>query len=194
MGEIIRMIVVLSLICGLSGLTLASVRQATSERIELQVMTYVQAPAIEQVFGSYDNDPLKDRKSFAVPGRDDELTVFPIKKNGRLSAVAFEVFGKGYGGDVGVMVGFDLDAGTLAGIGITTMKETPGLGARVAEPGFTRQFTGHGMDNVELTKNGGDIDAVSGATISSTASVTAINRAVELFRSLKPEIQNAWAS
>lgn len=194
MGEIIRMIVVLSLICGLSGLTLASVREATKERIELQVMTYVQGPAIKQVFGAYDNDPLKERREFDVPGEDGKITVFPIKKNGKLNAVAFEVFGKGYGGDVGVMVGFDLSTDRLAGIGITTMKETPGLGARVAEPGFTRQFVDHGIDKVELAKNGGDIDAVSGATISSNASVTAINNAIKMFRSMKPEFEHAWAS
>ncbi len=45
MKEMLRMILVLSLICGLSGLTLATVRQATSERIEEQVLTYVQGPA-----------------------------------------------------------------------------------------------------------------------------------------------------
>ena len=50
MGEIIRMIVVLSAICGLSGLTLATLRDATAERIVLQELTFVKGPAIEQVF------------------------------------------------------------------------------------------------------------------------------------------------
>ena len=71
------------------------------------------------------------------------MTVFPGKKDGKLVAVALEHFGKGFGGDVGVMVGYDVNRDTLTGIGITTMKETPGLGTRVADPAFTGQFTGN---------------------------------------------------
>jgi electron transport complex protein RnfG len=74
------MILVLSLICGLSGLTLATVRQATSERIEEQVMTFVQGPALKQVFTNYDNNPVKDRKTFDLP--NGPVTVFPALKNG----------------------------------------------------------------------------------------------------------------
>lgn len=45
------------------------------------------------------------------------MTVFPGKKDGRLVAVALEHFGKGFGGDVGVMVGYDVNRDTLTGIG-----------------------------------------------------------------------------
>ena len=128
MLAIIRMIVVLSSICGLSGFALSYLKISTAPRIEEQVLTYVQGPAILRVFANIDNSPIAERKTFTLDGA--KVTVFPGKKDGKLVAVALEHFGKGFGGDVGVMVGYDVNRDTLTGIGITTMKETPGLGTR----------------------------------------------------------------
>lgn len=61
-------------------------------------------------------------------------------------------------------IGYDVNRDTLTGIGITTMKETPGLGTRVADPAFTGQFTGKPGPTRGSSRRGGDIDAVSGAT------------------------------
>jgi len=188
----LRMILVLSLICGLSGLTLATVRQATSERIEEQVMTFVQGPALEQIFSDYDNNPVKDRKTFDLP--NGPVTVFPALKDGKLTGVAIETFGKGYGGDIGVMVGFATDGSKLEGIGITTMKETPGLGARLVEAEYRDQFKDHSTDKIALKKQGGDIAAISGATISSNGSVAAVNDAVKIFNQIKDKLPSAWGS
>lgn len=192
MREMLRMILILSLICGLSGLTLATVRQATSEKIEEQVLTYVQGPAIEQVFTDYDNNPVKDRKVFDLP--DGPVTVFPALKNGKLTAVAFERFSGGYGGPVGVMVGISTDGTKVEGIGITTSKETPGLGARASEPEYRDQFRNKPAKSIALTKNGGEIQAISGATITSTATVTAVNDAIKIFQQLKDKLPTAWGS
>ncbi len=192
MQEMLRMILVLSLICSLSGLTLATVRQATAPRIEEQVMTYVQGPALAQVFSDYDNNPVKDRKSFDTAS--GPITVFPALKDGKLTAVAIETFGKGYGGDVGVMVGLSTDGSTIEGIGITTLKETPGLGARAVEPEYRDQFKGHSTKSIALKKQGGDIAAISGATITSMATVTAIDDAVKIFNQLKDKLPTAWGS
>lgn len=193
MSEMIKMVIVLSLICGISGVTLASLRDVTHTRIEEQVLTYVQSPALKQVMGEHDNDPIKDRREFTVPGTGEHITLFPAMKDGRLVGVALETAGKGYGGDIGVMVGFSLEQQAFSGIGITTMKETPGLGARVAKHGFTAQFKGHSFENMKLSSAGGDVDAVSGATISSTGTVNAVRKALEIFNSLKPEIEKAWS-
>ncbi|WP_243547183.1 RnfABCDGE type electron transport complex subunit G [Pseudodesulfovibrio tunisiensis] len=191
MKEMMKMMVVLSLICGLSGVTLAALKQATAPIIEEQVLTFVQAPAIEQVLNDYDNNPIKDRRKFEMDG--SSITVFPAMKDGRLNGVAFETSGKGYGGQIGVMVGFDMTANTLSGIGITTMKETPGLGSRVTGHGFTTQFKGHALDSMKLKKNGGDIDAVAGATISSTGTVSAVREAVSIFNTLKGKFAEGWS-
>ncbi|GAB7022346.1 RnfABCDGE type electron transport complex subunit G [Salidesulfovibrio brasiliensis] len=190
MNDILKMMAVLSIICGLAGTSLTALKQATEPMIEEQVLTYVQAPAIKTVLSGYDNDPIKDRKDFDMGGRT--VTAFPAIKDGRLMSVAFETSGKGYGGDIGVMVGFDVNSDTLSGIGITTMKETPGVGTRVAEHGFTTQFKGHGIESVELKKQGGDIDAVAGATISSTGTTAAVQKAVSIYKSLKQRLADGW--
>ncbi|MEZ7197234.1 RnfABCDGE type electron transport complex subunit G [Pseudodesulfovibrio karagichevae] len=191
MKEMMKMMLVLSLICGIAGISLAALKEVTAPIIEEQVLTYVQAPAIESVLSGYDNNPIKDRKKFDVDGRT--VTVFPALKGGKLTAVAFETSGKGYGGDIGVMVGFDVHAMTLTGIGITTLKETPGVGARVTEHGYTTQFRGHSLKEVDLKKNGGDIEAVAGATISSTGTVTAVRQAIAIFNALKDKLAGGWS-
>ncbi|MDY7000982.1 MAG: FMN-binding protein [Thermodesulfobacteriota bacterium] len=192
MREIIKMIVVLSCICGVAGAALAFLKDGTVVKIEEQVLTFVQGPAIKKVFTDYDNDPIMDRKKFDIPGSDAKVTVFPYMKGGKLVAVAMEDFGGGFGDDIGVMVGFDAAGDKLVGIGITTSKETPGVGTRVAEPGFTKQFKGHATAGVELSSKGGDISGVSGATFSSIGSVIAVQNAVKKYDALKQEIQGAW--
>ena len=191
MKESIRMIAVLTLICGMFSVTLASLKETTEGRIEEQVLTYVQGPAISKVLTGYDNSPVKDRKKFTIPGSENKIAVFPALQNGKLHGVAIETFAKGYGGNVGVMVGFNIGEGHLSGIGITTMKETPGVGAKVARHGFTSQFKKHSY-SVDLLANGGNIDGVSGATISSTATVEAVKQAVKIFQKIEPQIKAAW--
>lgn len=192
MQEILRMILVLSLICSLSGLTLATVRQATGPRIEEQVMTYVQGPALRQIFADSDNNPVADRKTFTLG--DSTVTVFPAIRDGQLTGVALETSGSGYGGPIGVMVGFSMADGSLQGIGITTLKETPGLGSRIVEPEFRDQFKDHATKHIALQSQGGDIAAIAGATISSTGTVAAVNDAVRIFNQLKDKLPNAWGS
>lgn len=190
MGDIIKMIVVLSGICGIAGFGLSYLKITTAPRIEEQVMTYVQGPAILKVFTNIDNSPIAERRKFTLPdGR--QVTVFPGRKDGKLIGVAIEDFGKGFGGDVGIMVGFDVTRDALVGIGVTTMKETPGLGTLIGEPSFTDQFPGKPVDS-KLKSQGGSIDAVSGATISSAGAVTALGNAAKVYAQLKPEIVKAW--
>ncbi len=187
MREIIRMIVVLSTICVISGFALSSLKQLTASQIEVQVLTYVQGPAINAVFSGYDNDPIADRKRFLNPETGEAYNVFPAKKEGRLIAVAIENYGAGYGGDIGVMVGFDIGNDVLTGIGVTTMKETPGLGTVIADASYTAKFVGQGLD-VALSSDGGTIDAISGATFSSVGCMLAVQNASTVYKALKKDI------
>ena len=191
MMAIVRMVVVLSVLCGLSGFALSYLKMITATAIEEQELTYVQGPALKRVFAQAENSPIADRRGFTL-SNGEKVTVFPVMKAGKLVGVALENFGKGYGGPIGVMVGFDTADDTLAGVGMTTMKETPGLGMRVADPGFTTQFMSAATP-VNLKNQGGKIDAVSGATISSAGSVEAVNKAAQTYMGLKPEIFKAWA-
>lgn len=113
MADILRMIVVLSALCGLSGFALSYLKMVTTPVIEEQVLTYVQGPAIAGVFTDIDNQPIADRKAFET--EKGRVLVFPAMRDGKLVGVALEAKGKGYGGDVGVMVGFNVANDTLGG-------------------------------------------------------------------------------
>jgi len=110
--------------------------------------------------------------------------------DGEPQALVFETSGKGYGGDVGLMVGLKLKENTLMGVGVTTHGETPGMGAKAKDdPGFVAQFKGLPLDKpFKVTNDGGQINAISGATITSRAICTATNEAVEIYNELKPQI------
>ncbi len=190
MKSILQMIFVLSLLCGTAGFCLSYLKMTTLSRIESQALTFVQGPAILDVFKNASNSPIDDRRAFTLSdGR--VVNVFPCIQEGTLTGVALEQFGSGYGGPLGVVVGFRLKDDTLAGIGITTMKETAGVGTRVKEAAFLKQFPGKAIP-VRLRSQGGDIDAVSGATVSSNGVMNAIDQAVSLYKELKPLLLETW--
>ncbi len=190
MRDIMKMLVVLSAICGIAGFALSYLKMITAEPIEVQVLTYVQKPVLDRVFMGSENDYVADRKTFDLKsGR--KVMVFPSIKGGKLVGVALEDSGGGFGGDIGVMVGFNISNDTLIGIGVTTMKETPGIGDVILTPRFTAQVTGNPMD-VALASQGGQIDAISGATVSSAGSVTAVASAAKVYAELKDQILKTW--
>ena len=142
------------------------------------------------VIKNAENAPIADRKTFTLSdGRT--VNVFPCIQGGTLTGVALEQFGSGYGGDLGVVVGFRIQEDTLAGIGITTMKETAGVGTKVKEPSFLKQFPGKSLP-VQLRSQGGEIDAISGATVSSNGVITAVDKAVAIYKELKPLLLETW--
>ena len=190
MKNIIKMITVLSLLCAVAGFGLAYLKQSTALPIENQLLTYVQGPAILSLFESIENSPINDRKSFLLED-GKKVNVFPAFKDGKLIGVAIESFGQGYGGEVGVMAGFDITTDALVSIGITTMRETPGLGTVIANDPFTKLFIGKTLP-IALKKDGGEIDAISGATISSQGAVLAVSDAGNIYNSLKPKILQTW--
>ena len=190
MKSILQMIVVLSVLCGMAGFCLSYLKITTAPLIESQALTFVQGPAILEVFKNAENSPIEDRRSFTLAdGR--RVNVFPCMEGGRLTGVAVEQFGSGYGGDLGVVVGFRIAEDTLAGIGITTMKETAGVGTRVKEPSFLKQFPGKALP-VKLRNQGGEIDAISGATVSSNGVIGAVAKAVDVYQELKPLLLETW--
>lgn len=191
MRELVKMVLVLSLIGTISGYGLATLKQATRADIEVQILTYVQGPALLGVLAGAENDPIKDRRLLALED-GSEITVFPGFQGGKLSSLAFETFAPGYSGDIGVMVAFDLDGDTVRAVGVTTQTETPGVGTRVFVPGFYKQFAGHPLSNLDLKKDSGDIDATSGATFSSAGMVNAVKKAAALYPGLKEKARIAW--
>ena len=97
------------------------------------------------------------------------LSAYKMTKDGADAGNCVEVGPTGFGGAVDTMVGIDSD-GKVTGISvISASSETPGLGARSTEPEFQAQFAGQVGTEVAVAKDGGSIDALTGATITSRA-------------------------
>lgn len=195
LGEFVKMVVVLTVICAVAAGSLAMVRQSTAERIELQQIKFIKEPAVKAVITGFDNDPILDRKVITVGGAEGSagMMFFPGQANGQLTGLAYEVSAKGYHGDIGVMVGVDVESGALNGIRVVSHTETPGLGARVVEEGFQAQFKGIGLDStIDVSQNGGVIDGISGASLSSKGVCKAVRTGLELFNTHRDEILAAF--
>lgn len=189
MREMVSMIVVLTVLTTLSGGLLAAIKSGTEVRIEEQILKFQKAPAIEEIFPEVSNNPIAERFNLTID--DTTIQIFPGKLPDGSKAVAFETKGKGgYGGDVGLMVGINMENDTIVGARVTTHAETPGLGARAKDdPTFVSQFTGKPIDaNLALKADNGSIDAMSGATITSRAVTLGAIQAQKLYMQLKPEI------
>jgi len=114
-----------------------------------------------------------------------EDDIYTIYSDGAGVGYAFLAVGKGYGGDIDILIGLE-DETTIKGITIILQSETPGLGSRIAESSFASKFAGLNIGDVALKQDGGQIDAITGATISSGAVVDAVRTtAMEKVKSLR---------
>lgn len=122
---------------------------------------------------------------------DGGIDYYTAIKGGETAAYIFTESAKGYGGDVSVMTAVKPD-GTVAGVAILDVSgETPGLGQNAAKESFYSQYAGL-KKGVSLLKNGAkaennEVDAVTGATITSTAVTRAVNAALDDFEKVKGE-------
>lgn len=120
---------------------------------------------------------------------DGGIEYYTAIKGGDTAAYIFTESAKGYGGNVSVMTAVKPD-GTVAGVAILDVSgETPGLGQNAAKESFYSQYAGL-KKGVSLIKNGAkaennEVDAVTGATITSTAVTRAVNAALDDFEKVK---------
>ncbi len=105
---------------------------------------------------------------------------------GKIVGYNIKVAPKGYGGVIEMMVGISID-GTLRGIQILSHSETPGLGAEAGKPAFSNQFSDRHVDALSVVKgetsNENEIQAMTGATITSRAVTDGVNQALRFFHS-----------
>ena len=130
-----------------------------------------------------DFDELEAKREIEIDG--DKLALYRAKKGGAVVGTAVETIShKGFGGDVLLLVGFDGN-GNIHNSSILSIKETPGLGSNMDTPKFKDQINGKNPDSFKLKvkKDGGDIDAITAATISSRAFSDAVSKAVRAYKS-----------
>lgn len=189
MREMIKLFIMVTLFSTLSGGLLAVVRDVTASKIEYNKLQYVQGPTIKSILEGCSNDPLAD--NFNITDAKAERKFFIGEFDGKRNTVAFETFGTGFGGEIGVMVAVNLDTDKIVGIGVTTHSETPGLGSRAkTESSFAAQFKDKSvLDPFQVKSDGGQIDALSGATVTSRGVCGALMEASDIYKRLKTEIQ-----
>lgn len=176
----------LFLITGLTGLLLGVVHNITAGPIEAaraeQVRNALQAvlPAAE----SFQPQTAPE----GAPAALVELHRGETPKG--LTGYCVTVESKGYGGPIRFVVGLD-GQGTVTGITLLSSSETPGLGAKASEDGFRNQYVGQAPERFTVTKNQtagkGEIQALSGATITSRAVTDGVNAALETYRKIPKE-------
>jgi electron transport complex protein RnfG len=177
---------VLLLITASVALVLAAGNQLTEQKIyELDAET--RSAAAQEVLRGIGEITANSGITHEVKEGTSVLRVLQYNLNGAdsgVSAFVAECAPAGYGGAISVTVGVDTDL-RVTGVSITdNSKETPGLGARVGEPAFYRQYTGKteqiGVSKGQPSEN--EVQAVTGATISSTAVTKGVNDAVDAVR------------
>lgn len=172
-----NMVLSLTLISLAASACLGFVYVMTKDPIELSRLNK-KLDAIKQVVPEFTNNPYEDM--YRLPtGDGDSLEIYPAKKDGETIGYAVNTFTKkGFAGNIKLMAGFKPD-GTIINISVLEQKETPGLGTKMTTPEFKDQFMNKNPSAYKLTvkKDGGPVDAITSATISSRAFCDAVQRA-----------------
>ena len=175
----------LTIICVAAGAILAGVNMYTTGPIAASKAAALEK-AIQEVTPAFDNNPIEEAY-MAVTTDGDSLMIYPAMKDGKVVGAAVESnTKKGFSGEIRVIVGFDAD-GKLLNYSVLQHAETPGLGAKMQEWFRTdknkQSVLGRKLADGELkvSKDGGDVDAITASTISSRAFLNAINRAYSAF-------------
>lgn len=167
----------LTLIAVVSSACLGFVYELTKKPIELAALNK-KLDAIKQVVPEFSNNP--DEEMFMLPtGEGDSLEIYPARKDDVVVGYAVNTHtSNGFSGNISLMAGFKPD-GTIIDISVLEQKETPGLGTKMTEPEFKDQFKSKNPADFELkvSKDGGSVDAITAATISSRAFCDAVQRA-----------------
>ena len=176
--DIIKPVGVLLAICIIIPLALSVTNKVTAKKIA----------ELEAANSKKNMQSLIDADNFEEC-ENGEITYYAAINGGKTAAYIFTESSKGYGGDVSVMTAIKPD-GTVAGVAILDVSgETPGLGQNAAKESFFSQYIGL-KKGVSVLKNGAkaennEVDAVTGATITSTAVTRAVNAALDDFEKVK---------
>lgn len=185
-----NMVSTLLLITAIAALSLGAVFNLTKEPIALARKAKQEA-AIKSVLPAFGELKITKVKSAL---EDDSLQFNQAYVDGQLVGTAINTFtNKGFGGNIKLMVGL-LPDGTINNISVLEHKETPGLGDKMQKNKsvWSEQFNGKKSETFKLdvTKDGGQIDAITAATISSRAYVDAVKRAIATYKQNREESNN----
>ena len=179
MNQLVKFGLILGVICLAATIVLAVTYEVTKPRIEAELKAE-ERNALKAIIPSADSFNEKVL---------DGIEYFEALKDKRVIGYCIKVVGNGYNGYIRMIAGVDPN-GVIQGVTVLEHGETPGLGAKIneirqgeREPWFLKQFKGKDAGTIAIKK---DIDAVTGATISSKAVTDAIRKtADDLLKKLK---------
>jgi len=184
------MLISLTLISMVAGFSLAYMNDLTMGPIS-EARKAKKINAIKAVLPTVDNDPYIEKISTTLPGKKDSFDIYPGKEKDELNSVAIGTYtDKGYNRLIKLMVGFDVE-GKIKDIAVLEQKETPGLGTKITTEKFLSQYRGKDPATwtLKVKKDGGQTDAITGATISSRAFNDAVQNAYNVYNKEKNSLK-----
>jgi electron transport complex protein RnfG len=180
----INMVLTLFLVAAIAALALGAVYEVTKGPIAIAKQKKLEA-AIKTVLPEFDTIVAKR----VAVNNGDSLTFYYASEAGNPTGVAIKTYtNNGFSGKIELMVGV-LDDGTINNTAVLSHKETPGLGDKmdIKKSDFPLQFMGKNPADfvLSVTKDGGDVDAITAATISSRAFCDAVERAYSTYEKEK---------
>jgi electron transport complex protein RnfG len=155
---------------GVYTLTFATIEQAKAQKLK---------SAYGEVLPSFD-----ELECGEVELLGEKMNVNVASAAGSVVGYAVESNASGFGGTIKMVVGFDTE-GTVTGVKVLEQAETPGLGDLISKPGskVERSIVGRNPGKIKMavTKDGGDVDALTAATITSRAYVSAVDKAFNAY-------------
>ena len=187
MRDIIKTTLPLLVICFVVALCLAFVNSMTKDTIIERVKSDAEIQRRQVMTEAKSFEEINDWQAKDESGIIREA--YAAYDGQELIGYVFSAFPKGYGGEIKVTVGVGID-NTISGVKIGDNKETPGLGSKASEESFIRQYIGKQIQkefqvvkHVPLDDN--EIEAISGATISTRAVTKAVQASAKLGKELK---------
>ncbi|WP_432408904.1 RnfABCDGE type electron transport complex subunit G [Wukongibacter sp. M2B1] len=189
MKEIVKLGIILLVVCIVASVALAVTNELTKDQIAKQ-RELASEEARKSILPSAESfKPIDEGKLQEIISKNDKVAeVYTAYKGDSVVGYTFKTLPSGYAGTVEIMTGIGID-GKVSGVRIGNHQETPGLGANAALPYFYNQYENKGIDTeIEVTKtepiSENQIQAISGATITSKAVTSGVNMAIDTFKEI----------
>ena len=182
--NILKYALVLFVITAVTAALLAWVNMVTADKIAQNAVA-AENNALREVMANAESfEPLDEA---SANGYGAQAIYIAKDASGESVGICAKMAKNGYGGEIVSVIGVDCE-GLVTGVSIISHSETPGLGAKLTNEDFKGQFTGKGeVSVVKAGANDNQVNAISGATISSKALTESVNCAVSVLKQIKGE-------
>jgi len=184
----LNMTITLFAITIIAGVSLGFINDITEQPIK-DAKIAKKTNALKLVLPDFNNKIVESVKLVNHELAKDSIEIYPgFQDEKHVGTAIIGSSEKGYSGLVKIMVGFEPN-GNIKNIMVLEQKETPGLGTKMKDDKFLRQFRGKNPAeyDVKPTKDGGDVDALTGATITTRAFGEATQMAYDVYKENQQE-------